>query len=65
MPSIGTTEAAEALGLTPERVTQLIRAGELKAQMIGRTWVIDSRSVEAFAKRDRPGPGRPPSDPDD
>ncbi len=59
MGQVGTAEAARMLKVTQQRVTQLIREGELKATRVGRTWVIDERSLDAFAKRDRPGPGRP------
>lgn len=59
MGQIGTAEAAKRLGVTAQHVTRLIRTGELKGEQIGRTWVIDERSVEAFKKRERPGPGRP------
>ena len=65
MPTVGTAEAAEMLGLSQPRVVQLINEGELDAQKIGKTWILDTADVKAFAKRDRPGPGRPPSDPDE
>lgn len=60
MPHLSTTEAAERLGVTRQHVVYLIQNGELKATRVGRAYVIDTRAVEAFSKRDRPGPGRPP-----
>jgi len=60
MGQVGTREAAERLGVTQARVGQLIRSGDLKAVAVGKTWVIDERSLKAFAKLQRRGPGRPP-----
>ena len=52
------TQAAERLSLTPDRVRQLIVAGALKAERIGKPprglYVIDEADLEAFAKLDRP-----------
>lgn len=62
MPQLSTTEVAERLGVTRQHVSLLIRNGDLKAQKIGRTYVIDERTVAAFERRDRPGPGRPAKD---
>ena len=55
---IGTTDAAKRLGISPMRVRQLVEAGRLPAQKIGRTWVVDERDLERV--RDRK-PGRPAS----
>lgn len=62
MAHVGTKEAADRLGVTQERVTQLIRAGDLKAMKVGRTWIIDERSLTAFERKERRGPGRPKSE---
>ena len=59
MAHLSTPQAAERLGVTRQHVGMLIRTGELKAQKVGRQWIIDKRSIEAFERRDRPGPGRP------
>lgn len=58
MGLVGTREAAKRLNLTTVRVGAMIRAGQLRAQRIGRDWLIDEKDLEAFAKRPRP-PGRP------
>lgn len=57
MGTIGTGEAAKQLGVSPRRIVQFIEQGRLKAHQIGRTWVIDERSLRSV--EDRPGPGRP------
>ena len=58
MATIGTVEAAKIIGVSSRRVVAMIHAGQLKAKQIGQTWVIDSRSAEALAAKDRPT-GRP------
>ena len=35
-----TKQVAQKLGVTTRRVTALIKAGKLKAQKIGRDWII-------------------------
>lgn len=53
---VGTTKAAELLGVSENRIRQLINSGQLPAERIGRTFVIRRRDVEAFAALP---PGRP------
>jgi excisionase family DNA binding protein len=53
-----TNEAAEFLGVNPSRCRQLILAGQLKAEKIGRDWHIKERDAAAFKKTLRPV-GRP------
>lgn len=59
---IGTIEAAEILGVTPQYIGKLINREEnrLPAQRIGKTWIIRRGDLEDF--RDRPSPGRPKSE---
>lgn len=62
MNLLNTAAVAERLGLSPKRVRELAAAGRLKGQRVGRDWVFDPRTVEAFAKVERkPGwkKGRP------
>lgn len=59
MAHLSTAETADRLGYTRQHVVVLIERGELKAQKVGRSYIIDERSIEAFERRDRPGPGRP------
>ncbi|MGY1827033.1 helix-turn-helix domain-containing protein [Blastococcus sp. SYSU DS0541] len=42
--------AAERLGVEPEQVRRLIRAGKLAARRIGRTLVLDEDAVEGRAR---------------
>lgn len=43
---IGTGRAADALGVTPSRVRQMLRGGQLTGRRIdARTWVVDRASV--------------------
>ena len=56
--TIGTTEAAARLGVTPGRVKQLCRAG-VGGRKVGRDWRIRPDELSAFAARNtRPGPPR-------
>lgn len=45
---LNTAQAAALLNLTPGRVVQLIHAGRLPAEKLGRDWVIDPQAVAAF-----------------
>jgi excisionase family DNA binding protein len=53
---IGTSAAAELLGVSQNRVRQLIVSGQIPAQRVGRTLVIRRKDVESFAAQP---PGRP------
>ena len=44
---IPTAEAARLLGVSPQRVTQLIRGGQLEGTMVGGRWLVDRASVQA------------------
>lgn len=57
MALINTKEAGKRLNVTPIRVRQLIREGKLKAELIGRDYVIDEKSlssVKTYGKAGRP-----------
>jgi excisionase family DNA binding protein len=56
MKVIGTTEAAKRLGISQNRVRDLIASGRLKAQKIGREYAINPADLNAVKKRT---PGRP------
>lgn len=61
MELVGVTIAAEELGLSTNRVRQLIRQRRLPAQRIGREYAITREDLEAFKREDRPV-GRPPKE---
>ena len=44
------TQAAALLGVTPQRVRFMIKAGKLQAKKWGRDWQIDAESVERYKK---------------
>lgn len=50
-------EAADHLGLSKERITQLITEGKLPAVKIGFQYAIDERDLKKHEKRK--GPGNP------
>lgn len=56
MNQLTVAEAADALGVSPQRVRQLIAAGRLKAEKKGRDWFIEPPDLEAVRERK---PGRP------
>jgi excisionase family DNA binding protein len=58
MKLINTAEAANKLGVTPNRVRALIHAKRLKASQYGRDWLIDPKDLNAVKNRK---PGRPKS----
>ena len=59
MGLITTAEAAVILSVTPGRVRQLIRDGQLKSEKRGRDHLLEQAEVERFDKHDRRKGGRP------
>lgn len=55
---LGTKEAAEKLGVSLRRVQQLIETGDLKADKVGRDYVILESDLEGVTIHGKPG--RPP-----
>jgi len=58
MAMIGTSEAANRLGISARRVAALIKQGLLRAEKIGKTWIINEVDVAKLAKTERRS-GRP------
>jgi excisionase family DNA binding protein len=58
MASIGTTEAARRLKITPRRVAALITHGIIRATKVGKTWIIEESEITRMQKLSRPT-GRP------
>ena len=56
MKIINTKQAGKKLGVNAQRVRQLIAAGRLPAQKVGRDWLIKERDLVEVADRK---PGRP------
>lgn len=57
MNLVSVPQAAERLGVSPERIYQRIKTGSLPAQRVGRSWVLDEEDVRRIAHH--AGPGRP------
>ena len=51
-------EAAKKLKINTSRVRQIILAGDLNAEKVGRDWLISSVKLKDYQSRRR-GPGRP------
>lgn len=49
-----TKQVAEKLNITPTRVRQLCNEGKIKAQRIGRDWIIEEKNIKNITL---PGPG--------
>ncbi|HVM59062.1 MAG TPA: helix-turn-helix domain-containing protein, partial [Candidatus Paceibacterota bacterium] len=47
---ITTKEASEISGYAPDYLSRLARDGKISARRIGRSWLIDSASLEAFVR---------------
>lgn len=50
---VGTREAAEILGISTRAVVALIKRGTLSAKRLGREWLVDKRSIQAYKKKKR------------
>ena len=48
---ISAAQAAERLGVSPQRVGQLLRARDLDGRKVGRVWLVDAASVAAYRRR--------------
>lgn len=66
MKMLSTKDAADALGVSRNRVLQLIDQGTLKATKVGRDYVIDEgalSAVKVYGKAGRPPKDRKPDRP--
>lgn len=57
MEVLSVSEAAPKLGVGDRRVRQMLERGELEGQRVGRSWIIDYKSIDDV--RRRPEVGRP------
>ena len=54
-----TVEASEILGVTKGYVARLCQKGKLRAHKVGRDWIVDPESVEAYKNAPKNKGGRP------
>jgi excisionase family DNA binding protein len=52
------TQAAVLLGLSPSTLRNQVKAGRLRARMIGKTWTVSEREVERYRGASLGKPGR-------
>lgn len=48
---MNTKEAANRLGLTVQRIRQLIHQGDLRATKVGRDWIISEKDLDRLTRR--------------
>ena len=58
MKLLGTAEVAKRLRVTPRRVVAMISAGKIKAQRVGRDYIIEESALEGVKPWGKVG--RPP-----
>jgi excisionase family DNA binding protein len=59
---IGSAEAARVIGCVDSRVRQLLRAGRLAGERVGRDWLVERTSAESYRDSARkPGPKTAPA----
>ena len=56
--TITTGEASRRLGVSAQRLRQLITSGDIHAERHGHVWAVDPRSVNDYDRRRRPTAGR-------
>jgi excisionase family DNA binding protein len=59
LPFLSVADAARQLGVSPGRVRELIRSGQLDAERVGRTLLVSADSVRRRLQVVRPAVGRP------
>ncbi len=50
------SEAARIVGVTPQTITKGVRSGEIKAEKVGRSWVIRRDEVESYLTKNNLAP---------
>jgi len=58
MERMTTAQAATRLGVSPRRVRVLAKNGRIEGEKLGRDWILDAVSVDAYAISERKA-GRP------
>lgn len=59
LPFLSVADAAHLLGVSPERVRELVRGGQLDAERVGRAVLVNADSVRRRQEIVRPAAGRP------
>ena len=59
MKLLSTSEVAKRLGIHHYSVCRIIREGRLRAQKIGRSWVVLEEDVDSLARSYKAQRGRP------
>lgn len=54
-------EAGEILGRSPSTLRHQAQLGRLRAQLVGKTWIVDVREVERYRLESLGQAGRPKS----
>ena len=58
---LSVAQVAALLGLSPSRVQQLLRTGQIPGRKVGRDWILRRGLVEQFKALPPGSPGRPRS----
>ena len=48
---VTSAEAAESLGFSPDHVRKLINQGRIKAEKLGRNWIIEKKSLDKIHRQ--------------
>lgn len=56
---LSTREVAERLGISPNRVRQLISSGQLPAERVGKVYVVREGDLRRFARQPPGRRGKP------
>ncbi len=53
-------QAADALGISRQRLDELVAAGQISRRKVGRNYVYQRADLDAYRAKGKRGPGRPP-----
>lgn len=53
---VTSAEAAESLGFTQDHVRKLINRGRIKAEKLGRNWIIEKKNLDKIHRQRFPRP---------
>ena len=58
MPILTLAQAGDRLGLSASTLRNQVKAGRLRATLIGKTWTVTEREVERYRSESLGKPGR-------